>query len=156
MKKPKKMFLHQLINEVITHSLYENKWWNFPRHSYTEQYLQTITYKLSLCASLAIKYTLECKLPFQKENSVQFNVDSYQGMCYHPGSLSVLLSEQLSKQEQEASILFTRTILRIWSSRKNYPAQHSNEDLRYPSEVHSEDSRRGIMRWQWRPSSYVE
>ena len=107
------MFLHQLISEVIAHSLYENKRRNFARRSYTEQYLQMITYQLILFTSTAIKYALECKLPFQKESSMQFNVDSYKCMCYHPGLLSVLLSEQLSEREREANVLFTRIILRI-------------------------------------------
>ena len=113
MKKPKKMFLHRLISEVIAHSLYENKSRNFAQRSYTEQYLQTITYQLILFASTAIKYALDCKYPFRKESSVQFDADSYKGMCYHPGSLSVLLSEQLSERERQANVLFTRTILRI-------------------------------------------
>ena len=107
------MFLHQLISQVLAHTLYENKSRNFARRSYTEQYLQTITYQLILFASTAIKYALDCKFPFQKESSVQFDADSYLGMCYHPGSLSVLLSEQLSERERQANVLFTRTILRI-------------------------------------------
>ena len=155
MKKPKKLFLHRLISKVIAHSLYENKSRNFARRSYTAQYLQTITYQLILFASTAIKYALDCKYPFRKESSVQFHADSYKGMCYHPGSWSVLLSEQLSEREFPAYVLFTRTILRIWSSMGNYPAQHSKEDLRNPSEAHSEDSRRGVRRWRWRPGSYV-
>ena len=46
MKKPKKMFLYQLIREVIAHSLYENKSRNFAHHLYTERYLQTISNQL--------------------------------------------------------------------------------------------------------------
>ena len=79
MKKLKKIFLHQSISEVIAHSLYQNKRRNFARRSYTEQYLQIITYLLILFASKAIKNEMECKLPFQTESSVQFNVDSDKG-----------------------------------------------------------------------------
>ena len=93
MKKLKKMFLHQLISVVIAHSLYEKKQRNFSRRSYTELNLQTITYQLILFASTAIKSALEGKLPFRKESSVQFNVDSHKGKYYHPGSLFVLMSE---------------------------------------------------------------
>ena len=107
------MFLDRLISEVIAHSLYENKSRNFARRSYTEQYLQTITYQLILFVSTAIKYALDCKFPFRKESSGQFDADSYKGMCCHPGSLSVLLSEQLSERERQANVLFTRTILCI-------------------------------------------
>ena len=155
MQQPKKMFLHQLISEVIAHSLYENKRRNFARRSYTQPYLQTITYQLILFASTDIKHALDSKVPIRKESSVQFDADSYKGMCYHPGSLSVLLSEQLSEREREANVLFTRTIPCTRSSIENYPAQPSEEDLRNPSEARSEDSRRGGRRWQWRPGNCV-
>ena len=98
MKKRQKMFLHRLMSEVIVHSLYENKRRNFARCSYTEQYLQTITYQLILFSSTAIKYAVDCKLPFRRKSSVQFDADSDKGMCYHSGSLSVLLSEQLQSE----------------------------------------------------------
>ena len=113
MKKLKKMFLHQLITEVIAHSLYKNKSRNFACRSYREQYLQSITYQIILFTSTAIKYALDWKFPFRKESAIQFDADSYKGMCYQPGSLSVLLSEQLSVRERLANVLFTRTILRI-------------------------------------------
>ena len=110
------MFLHQLISEVIAHSLYKNKRRNFARLSYTEQYLQMITYQWILFASTAIKYALEFKLPNEKKaacNSIWILVRICATNAYHPVSFCVLLLEQLSERQREANVLFTRTILPI-------------------------------------------
>lgn len=84
MKKPKKMFLHPLISEIIAHSLHLKKRRNFALRSHTRRYVETVTYQSIVFASTAIKHALESKVTIGKENSVLFDADSYKGM--HPFS----------------------------------------------------------------------
>ena len=78
MKKPKKMFLHTLISEVIAHSLYVKKRRNFALRSHTQPYMEMVTYQSILFASTAIKYAINSKI--LPNCNLHFDAYLYKGM----------------------------------------------------------------------------
>ena len=80
MKKPKKMFLHPLISEIIGHSLFKKNIRNFAFRKHSLPYMQAVTYQSILFASTAFKHALDCRMSISEEKRVQFDTDSYKGM----------------------------------------------------------------------------